>query len=414
MTSFSIQNFGCRVNQAEAFAWTDDFEQHGLKFEKDFRRSDLVLVNTCTLTSRAERDVRKFLRKVSRSNPRARLIISGCSVERISEELRANSQVWCLFSNDEKKNLAEKVLSSFGSREKAQVLPFRSRALLKIQEGCNFHCTFCVIPLVRGKSVSTKKEEILNQLKKYINRGFREIVLTGIHLCSYGQDLRPRTSLLSLLQEIEKLEGLGRVRLSSLDPRFLSEPLLEHLVHSKKICPHFHLSLQHGCDRVLERMGRKQKVEDYERFLTYLHQNSPSASLGADIIVGFPGESEEDFKLAFEFLEKMPLTYFHVFSYSARPGTAASAWPQVEEKIKAQRGALLRELSAQKNLSFRMGYEGKVCEAIFVEKENGRSKVLTSNYIKVLVPSCSKREGEEVRVRISKASARATFGQIAE
>lgn len=413
MTSFSIQNFGCRTNQAEAFSWADEFQQAGLEYERDFRQSDLVLVNTCTLTSRADRDVRKFIRKVSRLNPEAKLIVTGCSVEKMSKELKAIPQVWRLFLNCEKKDIAEKVLSSLDSREEAQVFPFRARALLKIQDGCNFQCTFCVIPLVRGKSVSIEREEILAKIKNYIGRGFAEIVLTGIHLCSYGQDLRPRTTFISLLREIEKLEGLGRIRLSSLDPRYLNRPLLEYLVRSEKICDHFHLSLQHGSDRVLERMGRRMKVKDYERILTYLRKNCPSASLGADIIVGFPGESEQDFKLTFDFLEKSALTYFHVFSYSPRPETIASGWAQIEEKIKAERATLLRRLSAEKNLSFRMLFEGKVMEAIVVEKENGRAKVLTSNYLKVFVPYCSESEGEKVRVKISQVRPSATLGQIA-
>jgi len=412
MTSFSIQNFGCRVNQAEAFLWANDFQKHGLKLERDFRSSDIVLVNTCTLTSRADRDVRKFVRKVARLNPEAKLIVTGCSVERMYEEFRTIPQVWRIFPNNEKKDLASKVLSIIDAQDQVLLKPFRSRALLKIQDGCNFGCTFCIIPQVRGKSISFEKEEILAQVKKFISQGFRELVLTGIHLSSYGHDLKPRSSLLELLQEIEKLEGLGRIRLSSLDPRFLSPALIDYLTISKKICPHFHLSLQHGSDRVLELMGRKIKVKDFEGILSRLRENSPDASLGADIIVGFPGEQEEDFQATFDFLERSPLTYFHVFSYSARPGTLASNWPQVEEKIKKKRAAILRNLSAKKNLKFRRLFLGRECEAIVVEKEKDSVKVLTSNYFKVIVPTCSHEEGEELTIKITQVNARETLGEI--
>ena len=238
MTSFSIQTFGCRVNQAEAFSWSNIFQNFGLKYEKDYFRSDIVVVNSCTLTSRADRDARSFIRKVSSLNPAARLIVTGCYVERAPEDLQKMPQVWCLFPNKGKEDLVDKVISLSGEKRDSPVLPFRSRALVKIQDGCDFKCTFCIIPSVRGRSVSYEKREILAQIKEFIKQGFKEVVLTGIHLCSYGSSLKPKSSLLLLLKEIEKIKGLSRVRLSSLDPRFLEPHLLEHITTSEKICPH--------------------------------------------------------------------------------------------------------------------------------------------------------------------------------
>ena len=412
MTSFSIQTFGCRSNQAEAFLWTHEFQKHGLKYEKDFSRSDLVVVNSCTLTSRADSDTRSFIRRVSRLNPNARLIVTGCYAERAPEELRNMPQVSWLFSNTEKKNLEAKVLSFAGPGAERQISPFRSRASVKIQDGCNFRCTFCIIPSVRGKSVSFAKRDILDRIKEFISQGFKEIVLTGIHLCSYGLDLNPRSSLLELLQEIESLSGLGRLRLSSLDPRFISPPLIEHITESDKVCPHFHLSLQNGSDDVLQRMGRKIKIEDYKRILARLREKSAHVSLGADIIVGFPGETEGDFSQTYSFLEESPLTYFHVFSYSPRPGTAAASWPQVNGKVKKERAGLLRELSRSKKANFRQLFLGKECEAIVIKREKAGADVLTSNYLKVFVPSCPHDEGKEVRVRITKVDTKKTTGQI--
>lgn len=412
MTSFSIQTFGCRVNQAEAFLWADVFQKHGLKYEKDFSLSDLVVVNSCTLTSRADSDARNFIRRVSRLNPKARLIVTGCYAERVPEELQKMPQVWCLFTNAEKKDLAAKVLSFTGPKKESVILPFRSRASVKIQDGCNFRCTFCIIPSVRGRSISFESREILARIKEFISQGFREIVLTGIHLCSYGLDLMPKSSLLQLLKEIEGLKGLRRLRLSSLDPRFLEPSLIEYITTSEKVSPHFHLSLQSGSDDVLKRMGRKIKIEDYKRILTCLREKSPMACLGADIIVGFPGETEDDFRQSYSFLEQSPLSYFHVFSYSPRPGTVAASWAQINGKVKKERARLLRDLSRRKNANFRWLFLGRECDAIVIKKEKAENEVLTSNYFKVFVPSCPYDERDEVRVKITKVDTRKTTGQI--
>jgi threonylcarbamoyladenosine tRNA methylthiotransferase MtaB len=412
VTSFSIQTFGCRVNQAEAFLWADEFQKHGLKYEEDFRQSDLVIVNSCTLTSRADSDLKGFIRRAASLNPRAKLIVTGCYAERAAEEVRKIPQVWLVFSNKEKEELPRRILSLFGRGSRESALPFRSRALVKIQDGCNFRCTFCIIPSVRGKSRSLEKSRILAQVKEFKGQGFKEVVLTGVHLCSYGADLQPRSSLLELLQEVEALDGVPRLRLSSLDPRFLEFRLLNHLTSSQRICPHFHLSLQSGSDRILERMGRKIRVEDYKIILSQLREESPQASLGADIIVGFPGESEDDFEQSYSFLEQSPLTYFHVFAYSPRPGTEASSWDQVEDRTKTKRGALLRELSRKKNLRFRQLFVGKDCEAIVIKKEKKKTEVLTSNYFKVYVPSCPYDKREEVRVRVKKADRYLTEGEV--
>lgn len=412
MNSFSIQSFGCRVNQAESFSWANEFQKHGLKYEKDFSQSDLVVLNTCTLTSRADRDVRSFIRKVSRSNPRARMVVTGCFVERAAEELQNMSQVWKIFPNQEKKDLAERVLCYVGKKSKSPIQPYRSRALLKIQDGCSLSCAFCIIPSVRGKSVSTEKKRVLDQAKEFINQGFREIVLTGIHLCCYGQDLKPRSSLLDLLQDFDNLDGLGRVRLSSLDPRFLNESLLAHITASEKVCPHFHLSLQHGSNGTLLRMGRNVKQAKYQEILDYLRENSPFSSLGADIIVGFPGESESEFEQTYRFLEQSPLSYFHVFSYSPRPGTPAASLAQVEEKVKTRRSAFLRKLSKQKNIQFRRGFIGRESLGVVIKKQKGKAQVLTSNYLNIFLPSCPAEEKEEVRVRITRVSEKETAGEF--
>jgi threonylcarbamoyladenosine tRNA methylthiotransferase MtaB len=414
VTSFSIQTFGCRVNQAEAFLWADEFQKHGLRYEEDLCRSDVVIVNSCTLTSRADTDLKGFIRRAASLNPKAKLIVTGCYAERAAEEVRKIPQVWLVFSNKEKEDLPRRILSLFGQESSESALPFRSRALVKVQDGCNFRCTFCIIPSVRGRSVSLEKRRILAQVEEFKDRGFKEIVLTGVHLCFYGTDLEPPSSLLDLLQELEGLDGVPRLRLSSLDPRFLESRLINHLTSSQRICPHFHLSLQSGSDMILERMGRKIRAKDYRIILNQLREKSPGASLGADIIVGFPGESEDDFEQTYSILDQSPLTYFHVFAYSPRPGTEASCWSQVEDKAKRKRGALLRELSRKKNSGFRRLFLGRDCDAIVIKKEKQRAEVLTSNYFKVSIPSCPCNEREEVRVRITKVDKYVTEGEVVD
>ncbi|UCE42561.1 MAG: tRNA (N(6)-L-threonylcarbamoyladenosine(37)-C(2))-methylthiotransferase MtaB [Candidatus Aminicenantes bacterium] len=412
MTSFSIQSFGCRVNQAEAFEWADTLQSHGLVYRSDSWRSDIVLVNTCTLTSRADRDVRHFLNKIGRKNPEARVILTGCYSERFLDDFQKNPRVWQVFRNDEKENLPYRILAELGFRAETAIKPFRSRALIKIQDGCDFRCSFCIIPAVRGKSVSLPEEKIMEQVRNYTKQGYREIVLTGIHLCSYGTDRPEEDSLVSLLQRMEKIEGLGRIRLSSLDPRFLNRKLRDVITHSPIVCPHFHISLQHGSEDILRRMGRKIKVEDYRLILDDLRQKSPYAALGADLIVGFPGETENDFESLVGFVEKSPLTYFHVFTYSQRPGTPAARWKQVGERTKKERAARLRELSERKSGQFRKGMVGGVWEGIIIKKKEGTAQILTSNYVSVHVSPCVAVERERVQVKITQSEGIKTRGQI--
>ncbi len=412
MTSFSIQSFGCRVNQDEAFMWVDEFQKHGLRYEKDFIKSDLILVNTCTLTSRADRDVRSFLNKTSRLNPTARLIVTGCFAERAADELKEFPQVWQVFSNQKKEELPAKIISLIGPAAEDSQTSYRSRALVKIQDGCSLSCSFCIIPQVRGKNKSTRPDIVLQRVQDYCEQGFQEIVLTGIHICLYGSDFSPKLTLFDLLKKIDGLKNPPRIRLSSLDPRFMSETLLEHLSTSKQICPHFHFSLQHGTEAVLQRMGRYVKIADYSRILGFLKDKRSAASLGADIIVGFPGESDSEFERMFQFLEKSPLTYFHVFPYSQRPGTEAENWSQVNHKVKKERAARLRQLSQEKSLNFRRTKIGEKMDAVVIKKGKQKTRVLTDNFIEISVPACLSREKERANVRITRVTDKQTFGQI--
>jgi threonylcarbamoyladenosine tRNA methylthiotransferase MtaB len=413
MTSFSIQNFGCRVNQAEAFDWTAEFQRHGWAFEPDADKSGVVVLNSCTLTSRADRDVRKFVRRIARNNPKARIVVTGCLAERLPAETAALPGVWKVIPNSAKDALPSFVLTGETPGAPAPGRAFRRRAFLKVQDGCDMSCAFCVIPSVRGKSRSVAPEKVRARLTGFADRGFREVVLTGIHLSSYGRDLEPKSSLLDLVREIDAVPGGFRVRLSSLDPRLVTPGLIDHIAAAKRIRPHFHLSLQHGSERVLRAMGRSGSEESYRRILDRFRERSPRAALGADIIVGFPGETDEDFREMREFLEASPLTSVHVFSYSARPGTPSADRPGVDDRTRTERADSLREFAKARNLRFRKGQEGRTEEAVVISRRGDGAAVLTASAIDVRVPRCGAPEGETVMVRILRADDRGTTGEIA-
>jgi threonylcarbamoyladenosine tRNA methylthiotransferase MtaB len=420
MTSFSIRNFGCRVNQAEAFDWAAELQQLGWRLEDGPSSGGIVVVNTCTLTSRADRDARKLIRNISRENPGARIVVTGCLAERDPESLKSLEGVWRIFPNAAKSELAVRLAAEIGpgpvAEETEPSTPFRRRALVKIQDGCDMDCSFCIIPSVRGRSASRPSEEILARIGDLAAAGFKEIVLAGIHLCSYGRDLYPRSSLLDLLRGIDGLPGEFRVRLSSLDPRLLPLPLLDCLGASRRISPHFHLSFQHGSDRILAAMGRGSTAAEYRALAAALVERSPDANLGADFIVGFPGETDDDFRATAALLMETPLRYVHVFSYSARPGTKAAEMKArpVEAAVVTDRAVRLREIARVKNLAYRRRFVGRVLDGIVIQRKGGGVEVLTPNYLEVLVPETGAGEGTSVRVRIVRAGDRSTTGEICD
>jgi threonylcarbamoyladenosine tRNA methylthiotransferase MtaB len=422
MGSFTIQNFGCRVNQAEAFNWVAALRRDGLTYEPDSRRAGIVVVNSCTLTSRADRDVRKFIRQVSRRNPEARILVTGCLAERLPVETAALPGVWKVIPNSEKEAFPEMLRDwalsldgrRRGSREHSALSerPYRRRAFLKIQDGCGMRCAFCVIPLVRGRSRSVPSAAVLARLKDLAEGGFREAVLTGINLASYGRDLEPEASLAGMLRDAEHAPGDIRIRLSSLDPRLVGPELIDLAAASAKIRPHFHLSLQHAAERILRAMGRSGSAEGYLRILGRLRERSPRAALGADIIAGFPGETDEDFRMVEEFLEASPLTSIHVFSYSSRPGTPAADLPRLDDRIRKHRADRLRAFGRGRDLRFRREQEGRIEEAVVISRRGMQAAALTANGINVRVTRCDAPEGEAVRVRIGRADEGGTAGEI--
>jgi len=424
MPSIAVRNFGCRANQAEAFAWADTLRERGLRLEADWARSDVVLVNSCTLTGRADRDVRKLIRTIGRESPETLIVVAGCYAERAPDELAGLPNVVAVLPASAKGRVAETVAGIAAGPgdmypvrvpvrgEEAIEPSFRARAYLKVQDGCDNRCAFCVIPGVRGRSVSLPPGETAGAVRALAARGFREIVLAGIHLASYGRDLEPRRSLLELLREIGRAAGPARLRLSSLDPNLVDDALVANVAGDGRICPHFHLSLQHASERVLRTMGRPGGPRSYERVLDELRRLAPDAALGADIIVGFPGETDGDFEELRAFLDASPLTYVHVFPYSARPGTPASGRPRVPEAAVTARARTLRRLSAGKDVRFRGRFTGRTLEAVVIGRSDRGAEVLTANGIKVGVPFSPASRRELVRVRIGRVLPLRTEGEV--
>ncbi len=413
MTSVFIRNFGCRVNQAEAFAWAEAFEARGLRLAEDWAESDLVLVNTCTLTGRADRDVRRFVRRVVRERPDLGLVVTGCLAERAPEEFSGLAGVRLVVPNADKAGLAERVLSLTGPGTATEPARFRARALLKIQDGCDRRCAFCVIPSVRGRARSLPVEEAADAARRLADGGYREIVLAGIHLSSYGRDLEPRVGLEALLDALEAAAPGVRFRLSSLDPRDLTPESAARLAARPAVRPHFHLSLQHASATVLEKMGRPVREGFAREVLEAFRGASPDAALGADFIVGFPGETEEDFRELCDFFGEAPLTYAHVFPFSPREGTPAAGRAPVREDVRARRAVELRRLAAEKNRLFRASFAGRTLDGIVVGRRGGAASIVTANAIKALVPDCAAPRREAVRVRVAGLAAGGVRGVAA-
>ena len=397
MRKFSVITFGCKLNQAEAEEWIEALNKKGYVFEKEWKKAELIIINSCTLTVKADSDVRKTIRKIKRENPSAFIIATGCLAERDSTQLEREG-VSKVFSNQEKSLIVPFVLRHLPPEGPPARKPshYRARYFLKIQEGCGFRCSYCIIPLVRGKARSEPLDKILEKVKKAVQEGFEEIVLTGIHIDSYGRDLGERRGLLKLLRSLESFYPEVRFRLSSLDPRFIDEELLNYLLNSPHIMPHYHISFQHVSERILRLMKRRGSAQQYAELISKIKEKNPLAGIGGDVIIGFPTEKEEDFLQLYEFVKSTPLTYLHVFSFSPRPETEAfSMRPAIPERIKKERSYKLRKLVQEKNLKFREFLKGKEIEATVIHPR----EALSENYVKVFLQE-EKLPGRRIKVRV--------------
>lgn len=435
MTTFAIKTLGCRVNQNESSVLQGELLENGFIEVSFDEKADFYIINTCTVTAKSDTNARYFIRHARRVNPDAKIIVTGCFVQKDAEDKTLLAEADLLVGNADKLKIADLLSEtdfSDASRNKTIVsdifeekvfsdkLVFsssgRTRANIKIQDGCNFRCSYCIVPYVRGKSRSNPLENVIEQAKIIADKGYKELVLTGIHSGQWGSDLKPENNFARLLGELEKIENLHRYRLSSIDPVEFSDELLDVLSASKKFCRHFHISLQSGCNEILKAMNRRYSVEYYSKLIEEIHELFPAIAVGSDIIVGFPGETDEHFEQTFENLKNLPLSYLHVFSYSRREGTPAFEMKnQVKESVKKERNRILTELAEEKNLEFRKGFLNKELEVLIEvkrDKKSGLLKGLSGNYIEVLIDDEDKYKNGIANVRINNVNDKDTFGSL--
>jgi threonylcarbamoyladenosine tRNA methylthiotransferase MtaB len=439
MTTFSIENFGCRATDADAAALRRDFLASGLVLVEEHARADVVVLNTCTVTAAADAQAREAVRKIHRANPGARVVVTGCYAQRAPEEIARLEGVDFVVGNSHQTEIARMVCASLDSQAApssgirppsfsgaffplaeidqepmslargpakiltgdifeqvaVQVAPAefadsgRTRPILKIQDGCNNRCSYCVIPFVRGKSRSLPPEVVIAEIRKLVDAGAKEVVLSGINLGSYGRDLTPRAELLSTVRRILGETSLQQLRFSSIEPQDVTEEFIELVASSERVAPHFHVPLQSGSDRILRAMHRWYRSEHYAERIQRIRRHSPSAAIGADVIVGFPGETDEEFQTTVDFIERLPLTYLHIFSFSGRPGTAAAALAErecVAPGVIRERARFLRTLGEKKACAFRAAQSGRTLRALTLARTGEDwTEALTGNYVKVKV-----------------------------
>jgi len=394
--TFFIQNFGCRATQADGAALEASLLGRGFE-AADRSRADLVILNTCTVTSSADDDVRQAVRRVRRENPGARIIVTGCYAQRAPEELAALPGVTWVIGNSHKARIPELLADETPYHGQIRVGDIfeqqeflaaavedaagdRTRPNLKIQDGCNNRCSFCIIPFVRGRSRSARPEWVVQQVR-HLGERYREVVLSGINLGRWGRDLEGRMRLADLVRRLLAETPVERLRLSSVEPMDLSDDLLGLMASSPRIAQHVHAPLQTGSDTVLRRMHRKYRPRHYEDRIRKARALMPDAAIGADVMVGFPGESEAEFEDNRAFIESLPFTYLHVFTYSERPGTpAAAAADHVPMRVRKERNRILRELAARKNREFRERMIGRTLSVVTLEQAG---MALSGNYLKV-------------------------------
>ena len=408
MRKAALHNLGCKVNAYETEAMQQLLEEAGYEIVPFQEKADVYVINTCSVTNIADRKSRQMLHRAKKMNPDAVVVAAGCYVQAAGEELKKDAAIDVIIGNNRKKDLVplldeyfagkhveEDSLIDIGKTREYEALHINkiadhTRAFIKIQDGCNQFCSYCIIPYTRGRVRSRKPEEIMEEIKGLVDKGYREVVLTGIHLSSYGLDLDGIT-LLDLMVKIDKIQGLERLRLGSLEPRIVTEEFTRTLAGLRTICPHFHLSLQSGCDATLKRMNRRDTTEEYEKGCQILRKYFDRPAITTDVIVGFPQETEEEFAQTIEFLKRIHFYEMHVFKYSRRAGTRAADMPgQLTENQKGHRSDVLLKLDQEMSLEYRKSFLGEEKEVLMEEKIviDGTEYLVghTREYVKAAIP----------------------------
>ncbi len=423
MKKAALHNLGCKVNAYETEAMQHLLEDAGYEIVPFTQKADVYVINTCSVTNMADRKSRQMLHKAKKNNPDSIVVAAGCYVQTSEKEVLNDLSVDIVIGNDRKHDLVrlleEYSLDSVndtvddindGKHDFEELFidqtKEHTRAFIKVQDGCNQFCSYCIIPYARGRVRSRRFENVIAEVERLAANGFKEVVLTGIHLSSYGVDFEEATGLLELIQAVNAVKGIERIRLGSLEPKIVTEHFASELSKLDKICPHFHLSLQSGCDATLKRMNRKYTTKEYERGCELLRKYFVHPAITTDVIVGFPGETEEEFEQTKAYLEHIHFYEMHIFKYSKRKGTRAAVMPdQIDEQIKAARSEKLIALGHDMSKEFRKFYIGKNEEVLFEEKAVIGDKEYfvgyTKEYVKVAKETDENLENQIVSGRIS-------------
>ena len=420
---------GCKVNQYETEAMEELFINAGYDVVPFSKKSDVYVINSCSVTSISDRKSRQMIRRAKKENPEAVIVVTGCYAQTAADEIKTMDEVNLLIGTQGRENIVDIVntldcnshinlVSDIMHTHKFEELKItkyttRTRAFIKVQEGCNQFCSYCIIPYARGPIRSRNKQEIINEIKTLAKNGFKEIILAGIHIASYGLDTKD-TSLEELLLEVDKIDGIERIRLSSIEPMTLNSEFIKKISVSKKLCRHFHISLQSGCDETLKRMNRKYTTAQFKAIVDGLRSAFDDVAITTDIMVGFAGETDEEFKKTLEFVKEIQFADAHVFQYSQRRGTPAAKYPnQVSPQIKEERSKIVIEECEKSRHNFLESLIGKSTDILFERKtEDNMLEGKTDNYITVKVPYQDGLVGEIKKVRLIKLCDTFISGEI--
>jgi threonylcarbamoyladenosine tRNA methylthiotransferase MtaB len=420
----AFTTLGCKIDQYETDVLCQDFESRGNTIVPFYAEADVYIINTCSVTAKSDYQCRQTIRSTVRRGQGAKVVVTGCYASTRPDEIKKISGVDLVFDNRDKTRISEHIMSSFTAPVKdgllinntqVQSVHSRTRGFLKVQDGCNNRCSYCIVPLARGSSRSVYPEDVIKEFDRLVQDGCPEIVLTGIHIGSYGIDLAEQTDLTSLVKMLIAKRGVSRIRLSSIEPREIKVEMISML--GSGLCRHLHIPLQSGDDTILTSMKRDYSAGFYLELLERIAHQVPGIALGADIMVGYPGEGDTEFNNTLELVDKTPLTHLHVFSYSPRPGTAAAAdmKNQVPDQVKKTRSEELHNLGKKKNLAFRKNHIGVALKVVVEDKADPQSGLLsglTDNYIRVQISGAkSEHIGKIINVLIKDAK---TEGNLAE
>lgn len=419
MKKVAFYTLGCKVNQYETEAMIELFEHAGYEHVQSEEYADVYVINTCTVTHMSDRKSRQYIRRVKKKNPNSVIAVVGCYSQVAPEEILDIEEVNLVMGTNDRRHIVEKVeavtcddkvstvddimkVKEFEEIEITQTNG-RTRAFMKIQDGCDRFCTYCIIPYARGRVRSRDLDNIVEEVKLLAEKGYKEVVLTGIHVASYGKDIKDKeVKLLDVIKAVNEIDGIERIRTSSVEPILFTDEFVEEISKMDKVCPHFHLSLQSGCDATLDRMNRRYTTAEYREIVDRLREKMPDVAITTDVIVGFPGETNEEFKQTYEFLKDIELAQMHIFKYSPRKGTPAAKMDnQIDPQVKHMRSEQLISLSKVNFDKFAERFIGREMDVLFEETtKSGNYEGLTTNYMRVEVPSKEDISGQIRKVKI--------------